>query len=89
VDAPAALYPYILPDGTSTNAFFEGTSFAAPVISVMAALQLTVLNPQCPFDVQAPWFARNESWTSVPRSSVPTLDDIRLGKWTAPNGSAC
>lgn len=66
VIAPAAWYGYSSPSTTpdvEPAAFYAGTSFAAPVASIVAALHLAIPSspppplPPCPFDAFPPLFA--------------------------------
>jgi hypothetical protein len=53
--------------------YYAGTSFAAPVMSVIAALRLTHSAQECPFN-QAPPVIAAATYPDV--TSIPRLEDI-------------
>jgi subtilisin family serine protease len=55
--APAAWYQYITPNNQPTAGYYAGTSFAAPAVSVMGAVQLSAELVSCSFDTMPPYFA--------------------------------
>jgi hypothetical protein len=68
---PGAWFQY--PYSVGENVYYAGTSFAAPVMSIIAALRLTTAANACPFDTAPPSFA-NGSYSSL--TDIPLFDSV-------------
>ncbi|MEO8612317.1 MAG: S8 family serine peptidase [Chloroflexota bacterium] len=76
--APAAWYPYLTPDDIPTKVYYAGTSFAAPVITVVAAFHLSATNIVCPLDRMPTPLLNYDKYQSL--KDIPTINELVLGR---------